>query len=92
MSYSILDSVLNAWAINHGLHIQTAFKDVEVRSIDILSPAGKRFQLWLDEPDLEGDTNIHVWDMRKKRRDFPASRASLQDQLEIAYQHVKNWF
>ena len=92
MSYKILDPILKRWAEKYELHIYTSFKDEEVRSIDIVSPTGTRFQLWLDEPGSSGKTTVHIWDYRKRRNDFNADLSNLESQLERAYSEVKNWF
>ena len=92
MSYQVLDSILEGWAKKRGLHIYTTYKDEEVRSIDIVSPAGKRFQLWLDEPGRNGETTVHIWDYRKRKKDFNAVLSNLESQLERAYSEVKGWF
>lgn len=92
MSYQILDVALNEWASKHGLHIHTQYQDVEVRSVDIVSPSGKRFQLWLDEPNDNGDTEVHVWDMKKKRKAYSTSDIPLKDALELAYHQATDWF
>lgn len=92
MSYSIVDPILEDWAKIHELIIQKIFKEVEVRSIDMVSPEGKRFQIWIDEPDQAGNTGVHVWDMKKKKRDFTATKLSLKNMLEAAYQQAHSWF
>ena len=93
MSYSIIvDVALREWTTKHGLHVQTQYQDVEVRSVDIVSPCGKRFQLWIDEPDENGDTEVHIWDMKKKRKDFSTENIPLKDALEAAYQQATEWF
>ena len=92
MNYFMLDSILKPWADSHALYIHTTFKDLEVRSIDIVSQEGKRFQLWIDEPDQAGNTSVHIWDMKKKRKDFSATKLSLKDKLDMAYREVQNWF
>ncbi len=92
MSYSIIDPILEVWADSCGLHIHTQYKDNEVRSIDIVSPQGKRFQLWIDVPSQNGITRVHVWDMKKRRQDYTANKSSLKDKLEEAYQQVQSWF
>jgi hypothetical protein len=92
MSYSIVDPILEAWADSHGLHIRTQYQDVEVRSIDIVTPQGKRFQLWIDEPSQSGDTTVHIWDMKKRRKDFVATKSSLKEKLEAAFQQAQSWF
>ncbi len=92
MSYGVADSVLEPWAASHELHIHTLFKDVEVRSIDVVSKNGKRFQIWIDPPDQAGTTEVHVWDMKNRRMDYSATLATLENQLEAAYQQAINWF
>jgi hypothetical protein len=92
MSYSTVDPILECWAKTHGLIIHKIFKDVEVRSIEIVSPHGKRFQIWIEEPDQAGNTCVHVWDMKKKKRDFTANKTSLKNSLEEAYQQAQSWF
>ena len=91
MNYTVIDPIINTWADSHGLHIQNVFKDTEVRSIDIVGSQGKRIQLWIDEPDKVGNTTIHIWDMKKRSKDFVASKFSLRDKLEDAYQCAKSW-
>lgn len=91
MSYSIVDPILKAWADSYGLHIHTQYQDVEVRSIDIVSAQGKRFQLWIDEPSQSGDTKVSVWGMQKRRQDYVATKSSLKDKLEEAYQKAQSW-
>jgi hypothetical protein len=92
MSYDKIDSILIPWADSRRLHIHTDFKDVEVRSIDIVSPKGERFQIWIDEPDNKGNTAVHVWNMKKRKKDYSATLSSFLDQLEVAYQQVLGWF
>ena len=92
MSFATIDLDLESWAASHGLLIQSKFKDAEVRSIDIVSPEGQRFQMWLDEPDSQGDIEVHVWDFKDRRRDYKAPRNLLKRQLEAAYNQAKSWF
>lgn len=92
MSYSIIDPILKSWADSHGLHIYTQYKDVEVRSINIVSPKGKRFQLWVDEPSQAGNTSIHIWDMKKQSQNYLTTKSCLTNELESAYQQIKSWF
>lgn len=92
MSYQMLDPILERWAKKRSLHVHTNYKDEEVRSIDIVSPAGKRFQLWLDKPEDDEHTVIHIWDYRKRRSDFDADLSNLESQLERAYSEIMSWF
>lgn len=92
MSYLILDPIIEVWADNHSLSIQKQYQDTEVRSITITCPQGKGFQLWVDKPNQSGDTNVHIWDMKKRRVDYAATKASLKEVLDIAYAQIHNWF
>ena len=92
MSYSKIDVALKEWTDKYGLHVQTRYQDVEVRSVDIVSPCGKRFQLWIDELNESGDAEVHIWDMKKKRKDFSTKDIPLKDALEAAYQQATEWF
>jgi len=92
MSYEMLDPILERWAREHNLHVSTIYKDEEVRSIGVVSPHGKSFQLWLDEPEGNGRTVVHVWDYRKRRCDFAAGMSDFESQLERGYSEIKSWF
>lgn len=90
MSYQILDPVLEMWAKKHDLHMYKMYKDEEVRSIDIVSPSGKRFQLWIDKPGSNSETSVYVWDYRRRKVDFDADIRNLESQLERAYSEIKS--
>lgn len=92
MSYLILDSNLKSWADKHSLNIHTQYQDCEARSIDIVSPEEKRFQLWVDEPDTSGNTVVHIWDMKTKKKNYSVLENNLEDSLELAYKQAKSWF
>lgn len=66
------------------------YRDEEVRSISIISPAGKKYQIWIDPP--EGETvNIHAWDYKKQRKNWNGTVEKLAENLEEAAQTVKAW-
>lgn len=92
MSYSVIDSILNAWARSHNLHIQKKYQDCDVRSIEIVSPDCRRFQLWVEEPSQSGKISIHIWDFKKQKRSYVATQLSLQESLELAYHDLKSWW
>jgi len=92
MNYHILDSILNRWAKKHSLHVYTIYKGEAVRSIEVVSPAGKRFQIWIDDPSSNGKTEIHAWDYRKRRCSFDTDLSSFESYLERAYSEVRRWF
>lgn len=91
MSFSQIDPILEAWAKRHDLHIYRFFKDEEVRSIDVTRADGRRFQLWLDCPSDDGETTIHGWDYRKRKKDLRASLDDLERKLEQAYSEMMAW-
>ena len=39
-----------------------------------------------------GDTEVHIWDMKKKRKDFSTKDIPLKDALEAAYKQANKWF
>src|SRR5690625_7389654 len=91
MSYQKLDPALQRWAKKHGLHVYTNYKDEEVRSVDIVSPCGERFQLWIDKPENDRYAVIHVWDYRTRRAAFRAEIKHLGPQLAKAHSKVTSW-
>ena len=91
MNYEVLDTVLLPWASRHGLHVYTSHRDQDVRSVDIVSPDAKRFQIWLDPPDSDGKTAVHAWDFRRRQVAFDADLRTLSEQLDRAYQQVMDW-
>ena len=92
MHYALLDLLLDAWAREHDLYICKSYQDAEVRSMDIISPKGARFQIWIDVPSKTGDTVVHVWDMKKRKQEYPATKSSFKQMLEMAYQQAQSWF
>jgi hypothetical protein len=91
MSYDVIDSVLKRWATAHGLHIYSEFKGEAVRSTDLVDAQGRRCQMWLDPPDSGGRVGVHVWDYRKRRKDFTGSVETLGEVLEQALVQGKEW-
>lgn len=92
MSYFKIDPILNKWAQDNTLHIYTSHQSYEVRSIDIVSPSGKRFQLWIDEPDENENILIHIWDLKMKQKDYQCDLNNLFNKLNEAYKDLTNWF
>ncbi len=90
MSYSEIDPVITAWAQRNSLHVYTQYQESEVRSIDIVSKIGERFQLWIDRP-FSGLVDIHAWDYRKTKKDWQTPIDKLNDALEEALQTVESW-
>ncbi len=74
MRYEKIDSILKNWADARSLHIYTIYKEVEVRSIEVVGNKNGRYQLWLDAPDEKGQVCIHIWDYKKRKKDFLRER------------------
>lgn len=92
MTYQWVDPVLEQWAHHHGLRVCTSFKDEEVRSVEVVSPDARRFQIWLDPPGPGAHTTVHAWDFGERRASFKAGPGDLDVQLERAYAEVRSWY
>jgi hypothetical protein len=90
MSYEAIDAPLARWAADHRLHVGTKYRDEEVRSIDIVSQKGRRYQLWIDPP-RDGGIAIHAWDYKKRRADFDVLVNDLPLALDEALVEIGKW-
>ena len=91
MSYSQLDPILNRWAASRGLHVLTAYRDSEVRSIDLVGAKGARSQLWIQPPEETGRVTVHVWDYGTRRWDCEVDLDRLSECLDIAFETASRW-
>ena len=89
--YSMIDPILYSWARSRTLHVYTVYQDYDVRSIEIESPGGAQCQLWLDRPDKNGNTIVHVWDRKNRSKKLSADIETLENVLEDAYQQTLQW-
>jgi len=89
MSYLLIDSIISKWAAKHSFTVYRQYQDEEVRSVDVVSPNGQKYQIWIDPP--EGTVAVHAWDYKKRRRDWKGSIDQLFQNLEEASQTVKSW-
>jgi hypothetical protein len=89
-NYSEIDPVIEAWSVRHALHIYTHFKDSEVRSTELVSPAGKRWQIWVDSPDGQG-VGVHAWDFQAMRHDMKVPISQLGEALDESVRVVRQW-
>lgn len=90
MSYELVDPIILKWAQKHTLHIYTQYKDEEVRSVDVTSTRGERFQIWIDPP-VDTQVNVHAWDYKKIKKGWVGEISELESGLEEIYQTVKSW-
>ena len=90
MNYVLIDPVISAWAAENQLHVCTMYKDTEVRSVDVVSKTGKKFQIWIDAPHGT-QIAVHAWDYKKQRQDWSGSVSELLNYLREAMETVKSW-
>lgn len=93
--YDLIDPELYAWAAKHGLQIFTWYKEGAVRSTDVVGNAGKKCQIWIDQPDRPGTFVVNIWNYKKKRakriKQLQASKTDIRDKLEEAYNTAQEW-
>lgn len=90
MSYIVVDPVIKAWSERHSFLLFTLYKDSEVRSVNVVSETGRKFQIWIDHP--KGDQiSVHVWNYKKQRQDWEVNVADLNTALEEAASTVREW-
>ena len=90
MSYVEIDPIILAWLHRHGLTLYERYQDSEVRSVDIVDAGGRKFQIWVDPP-ASGKVVVHVWDYRKRRKDWDTPIDELDHRLEEAVATVADW-
>lgn len=90
MAYETIDSIIYPWAQKHSLHIDTNYKDDEVRSIEIIRSEGRRFQIWIDPP-LGAQIHIHAWNYKAITKAWKIEINNLESTLEEVLQTVKLW-
>lgn len=90
IDYSTIDVVISIWAAKHKLTVYTQYQDQEVRSVDVVSLKGRKFQIWVDPPS--GDSvAVHAWDYKRQRRDWKGAASHLSQYLEEALRTVMTW-
>jgi hypothetical protein len=90
MGYEEIDSVLEKWAQARLLHMYRLYQDEEVRSFDVVNENAERFQIWVDLPE-SNQIKVHIWDYKKKKKDFLASKDTLFRTLDAAYDLTTAW-
>lgn len=90
MSYEQIDPPISAWVKRHSLNLFTAHHDCDVRSVTVVSSAGQRFQIWIDRPRA-GRVAVHLWDYRRRRRDWNVAVSDLAACLESVSSEVAMW-
>ena len=97
-NYDEIDPIIENWVHHNSLHLYKEYKEVEVRSVNIVDKDGnRRFQIWIDPVGKDGTIPVHVWEIkryiweRKKSRpiDLIASQSTLKATLEKALELAK---
>lgn len=70
--------------------MQTIYKESTVRSFDIVSKNGVRYQLWIDSIK-DGEVTIKAWDYKKRTMQVTGKVPEALQLLEHAYFRVKEW-
>lgn len=91
MSYSEIDPILSRWAARRNLQVLTEYRDVEVRTFEVVDRGGARFQLWIDPPEGTGKVKVHLWDYGTRRRDYEVRPDRLLECLDSALKVVSRW-
>jgi hypothetical protein len=81
MSYQEIDPVISVWARKYNLTIYRQYQGEEVRSVDLVSPNGKKYQVWIDLPNGK-EVDIHAWNYKRQRRDWNVPIVQLAQALE----------
>ena len=68
MNYQIIDDVLDAWAKLHNLKVIKLYKDMQVRSVNIVDSTGAKYQIWIDPIEGKHEIKINYWDYKNKDR------------------------
>jgi hypothetical protein len=90
MTYFAIDELLSNWASENRLRFSTKYRDEEVRSLDVVSAKGKRYQIWVDAP-RNGRVGVHVWDYRKRRIDLDVAQTELNSALDAVFSAAREW-
>jgi len=93
MSYEKIDAIIEDWARLHRLPLYKEVKEEEARYFELADQEGRRYQIWIDEPDQKGFIGVHVWNLKRRgrRRDFLVSANDLSEYLESALKIAKSW-
>lgn len=89
MSYNTIDETINKWASANNQSVLSEYKDCEVRSFEVFDRE-KKFQIWIDRP-AEGFVGTHVWDYKKRRKDWNTPTVNLYTILDEALATIIEW-
>lgn len=93
MGYKKIDGIIEDWARVNRLPLLKEAKEEDVRYFELADEKGRRYQIWVDEPDQHGLIGVHVWNLKRRgrRRDFLVSANDLHEYLENAFRIAQSW-
>ena len=91
MSFEWIDEIITAWATDFRLTVYREYKDIEVRSTDVVTSSGAKCQIWIDPPDADDKVGVHVWNYGEKRADSYVPVSQLRDALKSACAAALAW-
>lgn len=83
-----LDMILRSWARDRRIPLYTKYRGEEVRSFQVVGATGRKAQIWVEVND---GISVYVWDYKKRKREFGATRANLPKQLDAALDLAMDW-
>jgi hypothetical protein len=90
MCFSEVDQILSEWASNKSLFLLRKYQDSDVRSVEIASSTGTRYQIWIDRPKC-GDIRVHAWDYKRRQVDWEVPIGQLSKCLNNAIETIEVW-
>lgn len=90
MNYEKVDPIITEWAEKHSFTLFTEHQDCAVRSVDVISASGQKFQIWIDRPRSD-KVAVHLWDYKKQRRNWEVDIPGLAACLETATATALAW-
>lgn len=96
MSDTRLDQIINQWAQRHRAMIVAIYKEDTSRCIDFADENSHRYQIWVDPPmtdivNSNEEIGVHVWDYKRRRRDFVCRIGDLAKRIDEASAQIKRW-
>lgn len=91
MNYQLIDHELEVWAKFHNLKIVKLYKDMDVRSVNILDESGDKYQIWIDQIKDKKNIKINYWDYKDQKGSINTDYSHFFESMEKSYEIVKDW-
>lgn len=85
----ILDEKLDFWVRKNSLSLNRSYKDEEVRSINIVSNSGNKYQIWIELNKKE--IIINVWNYKNLKTEYKTILDLFTDTLDRAKDITNLW-